>query len=154
MKRAIFPGSFDPFTLGHEDVVRCSLALVDELIIAVGINGDKRCLQTANQRLEAIQRLFQDDDRVKVCTYQCLTIDLAKQLDAQFLIRGIRSASDFEYEKKIADVNRELCGIETIILFTKPKYAHISSSVVRELLRFGKDVSAFLPELINNSIEK
>ena len=122
---ALFPGTFDPFTLGHQSLVKRVLTCADAVVIAIGIK---------------------EEPRVKVITYSGLTVDVAQQEQASFILRGVRSVIDFEYEKAIADVNRQLTGIETLLLFTEPAYAHISSSVVRELLHFGKDVSAFLPK--------
>lgn len=142
---ALFPGSFDPFTIGHQSLVKRGLALADRIIIAIGINENKQSSFPLEERLEAIRSLFQDDPRIEVITYHTLTTDLAEKTGAQFILRGIRSVIDFEYEKTIADINRTLTGIETVFLLAEPQYAHISSSAVRELLHFGKDVSAFLP---------
>ena len=122
------------------------LTCVDAVVIAIGINEKKQTYYTLEQRVEAIRKLYADEPRVKVITYSGLTVDAAQQEGASFILRGVRSVIDFEYEKSIADVNRQLTGIETLLLFTEPAYAHISSSVVRELLHFGKDVSAFLPK--------
>ncbi len=143
---ALFPGTFDPFTLGHQSLVKRVLTCVDAVVIAIGINEKKQTYYTLEQRVEAIRKLYADEPRVKVITYSGLTVDAAQQEGASFILRGVRSVIDFEYEKSIADVNRQLTGIETLLLFTEPAYAHISSSVVRELLHFGKDVSAFLPK--------
>ena len=142
---ALFPGSFDPFTIGHQSLVKRGLALADRIIIAIGINENKQSCFPLEERLEAIRSLFQDDPRIEVITYHTLTTDLAEKTGAQFILRGSRSVIDFEYEKTIADINRTLTGIETVFLLAEPQYAHISSSAVRELLHFGKDVSAFLP---------
>ena len=143
---ALFPGTFDPFTLGHQSLVKRVLTCADAVVIAIGINEKKQTYYTLEQRVEAIRNLYADEPRVKVITYSGLTVDVAQQEGASFILRGVRSVIDFEYEKAIADVNRQLTGIETLLLFTEPAYAHISSSVVRELLHFGKDVSAFLPQ--------
>ena len=143
---ALFPGTFDPFTLGHQSLVKRVLTCADAVVIAIGINEKKQTYYTLEQRVEAIRNLYADEPRVKVITYSGLTVDVAQQEQASFILRGVRSVIDFEYEKAIADVNRQLTGIETLLLFTEPAYAHISSSVVRELLHFGKDVSAFLPK--------
>lgn len=142
---ALFPGSFDPFTVGHQSLVKRGLALADRIIIAIGINENKQSCFPLEERLKAIRSLFQDDPRIEVITYHTLTTDLAEKTGAQFILRGIRSVIDFEYEKTIADINRTLTSIETVFLLAEPQYAHISSSAVRELLHFGKDVSAFLP---------
>ena len=143
---ALFPGTFDPFTLGHQSLVKRVLTCADEVVIAIGINEKKQTYYTLEQRVAAIRALYAEEPRVKVITYSGLTVDVAQQEQASFILRGVRSVIDFEYEKAIADVNRQLTGIETLLLFTEPAYAHISSSVVRELLHFGKDVSAFLPK--------
>ena len=118
---------------------------MDEIVIAIGINEKKKTYYTLEQRIEAIRRLYADEPRVRVVSYSGLTVDVAQREKAQFILRRIRSVIDFEYEKSIADVNRQLTGIETLLLFTEPAYAHVSSSVVRELLHFGKDVSPFIP---------
>lgn len=146
IRRALFPGTFDPFTYGHESLVNRGLTLVDEIIIALGINEDKRTYYTLEKRIEAIQNLYKDEPRIKVCSYDNLTVDFAKEVKANVILRGIRTVNDFENEKTIADVNRSLTGIETIILFTEPKFTHISSTIVRELLHFGKDISMFVPK--------
>ena len=143
---ALFPGTFDPFTLGHQSLVKRVLTCADAVVIAIGINEKKQTYYTLEQRVSAIRALYTEQPRVKVITYSGLTVDVAQQEQASFILRGVRSVIDFEYEKAIADVNRQLTGIETLLLFTEPAYAHISSSVVRELLHFGKDVSAFLPK--------
>ena len=143
---ALFPGTFDPFTLGHQSLVKRVLTCADAVVIAIGINEKKQTYYTLEQRVSAIRALYAEEPRVKVITYSGLTVDVARQEQASFILRGVRSVIDFEYEKAIADVNRQLTGIETLLLFTEPAYAHISSSVVRELLHFGKDVSAFLPK--------
>ena len=143
---ALFPGTFDPFTLGHQSLVKRVLTCADAVVIAIGINEKKQTYYTLEQRVSAIRALYAEEPRVKLITYSGLTVDVAQQEQASFILRGVRSVIDFEYEKAIADVNRQLTGIETLLLFTEPAYAHISSSVVRELLHFGKDVSAFLPK--------
>jgi pantetheine-phosphate adenylyltransferase, bacterial len=144
-KIAVFPGTFDPFTLGHLSLVERGLDLVDEIIIAIGINMGKKSFFSLEQRLEMISNLFDTNPRIKVKSYEGLTVDFAEECGAKFILRGIRSVNDFEYEKNIADVNREISGIETFVLFTEPKYTHISSSIVRELLTYGKSVKKFVP---------
>lgn len=143
---AIFPGSFDPFTRGHESIVRRALPLFDKFIIAIGVNADKRSFMTMEQRQAWIERVFKDDPQVEVITYSGMTVDAAREVGAQFIVRGVRLIQDFENEKHLAEVNRDLTGIETILLYTLPEYSHISSSIVRELARYGQDVSAYLPE--------
>ena len=146
MKRAIFPGTFDPFTIGHYSVVRRALTFMDEVVIGIGINENKRTWFSTEKRIDMIRHLYKDEPRVKVEAYDDLTIDFAQRMDARFIVRGIRTVKDFEYEETIADINRQLSGIETILLFTEPELTSVSSSVVRELLSFGKDVGRFLPE--------
>ena len=143
---ALFPGTFDPFTIGHQSLVERGLALVDEIVISIGINDKKRTHFSLERRLEAIRDLYKDNSRVRVMAYDQLTVDFAREVGAGFILRGIRTVNDFEYEKSIADVNRKLTGIETFILFTEPEHTHISSSIVRELLRYGRDVSQIIPE--------
>lgn len=146
VKKAIFPGTFDPFTLGHESLVRRGLNLVDEIVIAIGINDSKTSYFSFEKRVEMMNHFYKDEPRVSVACYDCLTVDFAEMVGAQFILRGIRTVNDFEYEKTIADMNRKLAGVETCILFTEPELTHISSTIVRELLRYGRDVSAFVPK--------
>ncbi|MDD2416476.1 MAG: pantetheine-phosphate adenylyltransferase [Parabacteroides sp.] len=147
MKRiALFPGTFDPFTFGHQSLVSRGLTLVDEIVISIGINDKKLTYFSLERRIEAIRCLYKNEPRVTVQQYNSLTVDFAKEMGAEFILRGIRTVNDFEYEKSIADVNRKLSGIETFILFTEPEHTHISSSIVRELLRYGKDISLFVPK--------
>lgn len=145
-RRAIFPGTFDPFTIGHASIVNRSLGFMDEIIIGIGINENKNTYFPIEQREEMIRQVYAHEPRVKVVSYDNLTVDLAKQWEARFVIRGVRTVKDFEYEANIADINRKLEGIETILLFTEPELSSVSSSVVRELLKFGKDISRFLPQ--------
>ena len=149
IKRAIFPGTFDPFTIGHQSLVNRALSLVDELIISIGINQNKKSYFPLEKRKEAILNLYRNNPRVKVMTYDTSTVDFAESVGARFILRGIRSINDFENEKTTADINRKLSGVETFILFTEPQHRHISSGVVRELLQFKKDISAFVPKETN-----
>lgn len=149
MRRAIFPGTFDPFTIGHHSIVARTLTFMDEVIIGIGINENKNTYFPVEKREEMIRELYKDNPHVKVMSYACLTIDFAQQVDAQFIVRGIRTVKDFEYEETIADINRKLTGIETILLFTEPELTCISSTIVRELLGYGKDISMFIPEGMN-----
>lgn len=146
MKRALFPGTFDPFTIGHYSVVKRALSFMDEIIIGIGINEKKRTYFSTEERVAMIQQLYVDEPRIRVEAYNSLTIDFANDHDVQFIVRGIRTVRDFEYEETIADINRKLAGVETILLFTEPELTSISSTVVRELLQFGKDVTPFLPQ--------
>lgn len=143
---ALFPGTFDPFTVGHESLVRRGLSLMDEVVIAIGVNEAKRSYYPIEQRVAMIRDYYRSEPRVRVESYDMLTVDFARQVGAGFILRGIRSVVDFEYEKTIADMNRTISGIETFLLFTEPALTHISSSHVRELLRYGHDISAFVPE--------
>lgn len=146
MRKAIFPGTFDPFTIGHASVVERALTFMDEIVIGIGINESKSTWFTTEKRVEMIRRYYAQNPRVKVKAYPNLTVDFAREQEAAFIIRGIRTVHDFEYEETIADINRKLSGVETILLFTEPELSSISSTIVRELLSFGKDVSAFIPE--------
>ena len=145
MRLAIFPGSFDPFTIGHASIVRRGVEMFDKIVIGVGYNTNKRSFLTPEERVEAIEKVYASEARVKVVAYADLTADLARREQAGFVLRGIRSVKDFEYERDIASINNRLSGVETVLLFTEPHYADISSTIVRELLAFGKDVSEFLP---------
>jgi pantetheine-phosphate adenylyltransferase len=142
---ALFPGSFDPFTRGHESIVRRALPLFDKFVIAIGVNADKRSFMTMEQRKAWIESIFKDSPQVEVITYTSMTVDVAREVGAQFIVRGVRLIQDFENEKHLAEVNRDLTGIETILLYTLPEYSHISSSIVRELFRYGQDISPYLP---------
>ncbi|MBQ7690946.1 MAG: pantetheine-phosphate adenylyltransferase [Muribaculaceae bacterium] len=142
---ALFPGSFDPFTRGHESIVRRALPLFDELVIAIGVNVDKRGFLAVEQRKAWIESVFRDEPRVRVVSYNGLTVDAARECGARFLLRGVRTVQDFESEMHLAEVNRELAGIETVLLYTLPGDSHVSSSIVRELLRYGQDVHHLLP---------
>jgi pantetheine-phosphate adenylyltransferase len=145
MKRAIFPGTFDPFTIGHYSIVKRGLNIFDEIIIGIGNNQSKKTLFSIEKRIEMIQKAFTNEKRVKVIAYNSLTVDFAQEVNAGFILRGLRSVGDFEYERTIGDTNRILTGIETVILFTEAEYAHISSTVARDLISYGKDISSFLP---------
>lgn len=146
MKIAIFPGSFDPFTVGHYDIVMRGLPLFDEIIIGIGRNVNKQGYFPIEKRMEAIQSAFADEPRVKVMCYEGLTTDFAQAQRATCILRGVRSVQDFEYERNIAEANKQLCGIETVLLYTRPEYAHISSSLVRELHSYNKDITPYLPQ--------
>ncbi len=145
MKIALFPGTFDPFTLGHYSIVERALPLFDRIVVAVGVNNQKRTLFSEEERLDCIRSLYCGNDRVDVVSYNGLTVDAARNCGAQFIVRGVRMIQDFEYEKNLAVVNRELTGIETVFLYTLPELGHVSSSIVRELISYGKDVTDLLP---------
>ncbi len=149
MRRLLFAGSFDPFTLGHKSVVDRSLALADETVIAIGTNEGKKSMFPLDFRLDYIRRIYADEPRVRVMSYGGLTVDFAREVGATCLLRGVRDCKDFEYERQIAEVNRQLTGIETLLLITEERYSCVSSSIVRELIHYGKDVSRFLPATID-----
>ncbi|MBQ3189197.1 MAG: pantetheine-phosphate adenylyltransferase [Bacteroidaceae bacterium] len=142
---ALFAGSFDPFTMGHHRIVQRALNMFDTVVVAVGHNMGKDTMFPTEKRVADIRALYKDDNRVQVLAYSGLTVDFAKSVGAACLLRGVRSVKDFEYERDLADINLRLSGMETLFLVSEPQYAAISSSVVRELLAYGKDVSAFMP---------
>ncbi|MCQ2110884.1 MAG: pantetheine-phosphate adenylyltransferase [Bacteroidaceae bacterium] len=139
--KLLFPGSFDPFTIGHLDLVQRALKIADGVVIAVGINESKKCMFTAQERVDAIARFFESEPRVSVLSYSGLTMDMVRKTGADAILRGVRSVSDFEFERNMADVNGKVGGVETIMLASAPQLQHVSSSVVRELALFGHDVS-------------
>jgi len=149
-KIGIFPGSFDPFTIGHESIVRRALPLFDELIIAIGYNSAKEEFFPLKKRVKWIKKIFDDAPKVSVDTYEGLTVDYCKSKNAKYILRGLRTAVDFEYERAIAQMNRMLShGIETVFLLTFPEHSPISSTIVREILRYGGDASQFVSNKIN-----
>lgn len=143
--KCLFPGSFDPFTVGHKSIVDRTLQFAEEVVIAIGVNAGKKSMFSLEERMAQIQKVYADEPRVNVASYEGLTTDFAESIGATAMVRGVRTAQDFEFERMLADVNRKLSGIETILLITEPQYSAISSSVVRELLSYGKDVKDFLP---------
>ena len=146
---ALFPGSFDPFTRGHESIVMRALPLFDEIIIAIGVNINKQALTSMELRKQLIESVFKNEPKVKVITYTGLTADVAREHNANFFLRGVRLIQDFENEMNMAEVNREFSGIETVLLYTLPEHSHISSSIVRELVKYKRDVTAYLPKNID-----
>ena len=141
----IFTGSFDPYTIGHDDILRRALPLFDHIVIGIGVNERKSYMQSAEERMKTIKAIYADEPKVEVKTYYDLTIDFARRENASYIIKGVRSVKDFEYERDQADINRQLSGIETLLLYADPRYSAVSSSMVRELIHFGQDVSRFLP---------
>lgn len=141
----IFTGSFDPYTIGHDDILRRALPLFDHIVIGIGVNERKSYMQSAEERMKTIKAIYADEPKVEVKTYNDLTIDFARRVNASYIIKGVRSVKDFEYERDQADINRQLSGIETLLLYADPRYSAVSSSMVRELIHFGQDVSRFLP---------
>lgn len=148
MRRAIFPGSFDPLTLGHHDIILRGITLFDELIIAVGVNADKKYMFTLEQRIEFITKAFITEPRIKVLTYEGLTVDFCEKVNAGFILRGLRNPGDFEFEKAIAHTNRKLSEIETVFLLTSSGKSFISSSIVRDVIRNGGDYSILVPDTV------
>lgn len=155
MKRAVFPGSFDPITLGHYDIICRAVHLFDEIIVAIGENTEKKYMFSVEQRKFFIEEAFKDEPKVKVMIYHGLTVDFCKEVEAQFILRGLRNPADFEFEKAIAHVNRDLSGVETIFLLTAVKTSPISSSIVRDVIRHGGNYKILVPNSVRvNSSEK
>ena len=148
MKRAIFPGSFDPITLGHYDIIKRGVTLFDEIIVAIGINADKKNMFTIEERKKFIEDTFADEPKVKVMTYKGLTVDFCKDIDVEFILRGLRNPADFEFEKAIAHTNRDLAPIETVFLLTSAKTSYIASSIVRDVIRNNGDYTKLVPKSV------
>ncbi|WP_338731120.1 pantetheine-phosphate adenylyltransferase [Mangrovimonas cancribranchiae] len=148
MRRAIFPGSFDPITLGHYDIIKRGVKLFDEVIVAIGVNAEKKYMFSLEERKAFIEASFKNEDKVKVVTYEGLTVDFCKEIDAQFILRGLRNPADFEFEKAIAHTNRKLSKIETVFLLTAAKTSYISSSIVRDVIRNHGDYSKLVPDSV------
>lgn len=148
MKRALFPGSFDPFTVGHLDIVERGIKIFDEIVIGIGTNSEKKYMFSLQQRLAFITRCFEHESRVRVATYEGLTVDYCRDIEADFILRGIRNNGDFEFEKAIARTNRHMSKIETVFLLTSAETSYISSSIVREIIRNNGDYSTFIPPQI------
>ena len=145
MKRALFPGSFDPITLGHYDIIKRGVHLFDEVVVAIGINSEKSYMFSLEDRQRFIEEAFKDEPKVKVMTYEGLTIEFCKKIKAQFILRGLRNPADFEFEKAIAHTNRKLSKIETVFLLTAASTSFISSSIVREVIRNHGDYTGLVP---------
>jgi len=153
-KIAVFPGSFDPITLGHIDLVERSVHLFDEIIVAIGVNSSKKGLYSLEKRLEWLEKVFENYSTVRVAHFEGLTVNFCKEQNAGYLLRGLRNASDFDYEKTISQINNIIGqGLETMFLISKPEYSHVSSTIVREIIKGCGDVSSFVPEFIAQEIE-
>ncbi len=152
---AVFPGSFDPFTIGHEMIVRRALDLFDKIIIGIGINPEKQSFFPLEVRKRWIERIFENEPKIQVETYQMLTVDFCRKVGAKYILRGLRTSADFEYERLVGQINRQLGNhdIETVYLLTLPEHTFISSTMVREIIRFKGDVSKFVPKIIADDIK-
>lgn len=148
MKRAIFPGSFDPITLGHYDIIKRGVQLFEEVIVAIGVNADKKYMFSLEQRKQFIEEAFKDEPKVTVVTYEGLTVDFCKKNKVKFILRGLRNPADFEFEKAIAHTNRDLAPIETVFLLTSAKTSYIASSIVRDVIRNNGDFSKLVPSSV------
>ncbi|MBN8673660.1 MAG: pantetheine-phosphate adenylyltransferase [Chitinophagales bacterium] len=155
MRICLFPGTFDPLTLGHVDIINRAIPLFDKIVVGIGLNAAKAPMFTAEQRLQWIRDIYKDEDRVEGAIYEGLTIDYCKKIGAHFILRGIRYVSDFEYEKTIADANRTLDkNIETVFLTGEPKYTSVASTIVRDIIRNGGNAAPFLPDIVAKSVLK
>lgn len=149
MRRALFPGSFDPITNGHYDIIKRGVKLFDEVIVAIGVNSEKKYMFSLEERKHFIEEAFKDEPKVKVVTYEGLTIDFCKEIDAEFILRGLRNPADFEFEKAIAHTNRKLSKIETVFLLTAARTSYISSSIVRDVIRNNGDYTVLVPDSVS-----
>ena len=148
MRKAIFPGSFDPITLGHEDIIRRGITLFDEIVIAIGVNAEKKYMFALEERKKFLEETFQDEPKISIITYEGLTIDLCKKINANFILRGLRNPADFEFEKAIAHANRRMSKIETVFLLTAAKTSFISSSIVRDVIRHKGQYELLVPDAV------
>ncbi len=148
MKKAVFPGSFDPLTLGHCDIINKSLNLFDEIVLAIGVNSTKENMFSVDQRKKFINDEFVNEEKIKILTYDGLTVDFCKTINADFIVRGLRNPADFEFEKTIAQTNKKLTGIETVFFLTSPETAYISSSIVREIIANKGEYTKLVPKSV------
>jgi len=148
MKRAIFPGSFDPITNGHYDIIERGMTLFDEVIVAIGVNSAKKYMFSLEQRIKFIEDAFVNEPKIKVMSYQGLTVDFCKEINVEFILRGLRNPGDFEFEKAIAHTNRDLAPIETVFLLTAASTSYISSSIVREVIKYDGDYTKLVPDSV------
>lgn len=150
MKIAVFPGSFDPITTGHVDLIYRSLPLFDKIVVAVGINSNKKTLFTLETRLKWLKEVFKEEPKIEIAYFEGLTVDFCKSIGAKYLIRGLRNSSDFDYEKTISQLNSVIGnGMETFFLISKPGFSHVSSTIVREIIKAGGDASVFVPKEVS-----
>ena len=154
MRRAVFPGSFDPITLGHYDIIERGLTLFDEVILAIGVNSEKKYMFSLEDRKKFIEEAFKNEPKIKVMTYKGLTVDFCREQNANFILRGLRNPADFEFEKAIAHTNRKMSEIETVFLLTSSGKSYISSSIVRDVVKNGGDASSLLPTTVSNYLQK
>lgn len=148
MKKAVFPGSFDPITLGHYDIIERGAKLFDEIIIAIGVNADKKYMFSLEERKQFIEESFKNNPKIKVVTYKGLTVDFCKENNVDYILRGLRNPADFEFEKAIAHTNRDLAPIETVFLLTAARTSYISSSIVRDVIRNSGDYTKLVPNAV------
>jgi pantetheine-phosphate adenylyltransferase len=153
LKKAVFPGSFDPITIGHLEIIKRGLPLFDEIVVAVGVNSQKKSLFSLDQRIEWLNKVFADEPKISVDSFEGLTVHFCKKIGARYLVRGLRNSSDFDYEKTISQLN-QIVGdnMETLFFISQPAYSHISSTIVREIIKGGGDASPFLPDTISISL--
>lgn len=155
MRICLFPGTFDPITLGHVDIINRAISLFDKIVVGIGLNASKQPMFSADQRLEWINEIYKEEEKVEGAIYEGLTVDFCKSIGAKYILRGIRYVSDFEYEKTIADANRALDNsIETVFLTGEPKYTSVASTIVRDIIRNGGNASAFIPQIVYQSFSK
>ncbi|WP_324720566.1 pantetheine-phosphate adenylyltransferase [Salinimicrobium sp. HB62] len=148
MKKAVFPGSFDPITLGHVDIITRGLPLFDEIILAIGVNSDKKYMFSLDDRVRFLKETFKDEPKIKVETYEGMTVDFCKRQNAGFILRGLRNGIDLEFEKTIGQTNFKLSGVETVFFITSSGKSHISSTVVRDVIRNGGDYHFMVPDVV------
>jgi len=148
MKRAIFPGSFDPITLGHYDIIKRGVTLFDEVIVAIGVNASKKYMFSIEERMDFIKEAFKDEPKITVVSYEGLTVDFCKKNNVEFILRGLRNPADFEFEKAIAHTNRDLAPIETVFLLTAASTSYIASSIVRDVIRNNGDYTKLVPKSV------